>query len=288
MTKTLVGYIAEIFDYTSPLPQITEDIIISAKRLGVLVLDAEDLFERYQKHNWRIIGEQRNYVPEGTDDICYRLGSEFKKVDFFGNVTEISENEAQLLPWFVPLDRHFVKYIIPQMILEPNSSARARFNPRTFTEIWGWTKKKRTLLRQLKAGHIFCFEYNKDKYCFGRLMAKQACGHIAEFFNLVSPIPEITAEQLSNANRIAVALLDSDPLFDKRIEGNWRIIGICRNYIPSDVNNIFFYFGVGNNLNVIDFFDRTKHIPAAEARKFPPESPCGDLEIKRLLADKIK
>ncbi|MDE7231165.1 MAG: immunity 26/phosphotriesterase HocA family protein, partial [Oscillospiraceae bacterium] len=145
MTKSLVGYIAEIFDYTSPLPQITEDIIISAKRIDVLVLDTKNLFERNNKHSWRIIGDQRNYVPEDTNCINYRIGTELKKVDFFGNVTEISKEEAAALAPLVPLGDDEVKQNLAlklgkEYVPGKNSKKKPEL------EIWGWDKKPRTML----------------------------------------------------------------------------------------------------------------------------------------------
>lgn len=291
MAKMLVGYIAEIFDYTSPLPQITEDIIRSAKRIDVLVLDTVNLFERNKKHTWRIIGNDHDYKdpdPESVSEICYRIGTELRKVDFFGNISEISEKESNAIPSLIPLNEDEVKEKIAPKIGKTFTRKTARKKPKAEIEIWGWDKKPRTMLRYLDPGQIFCFQFDENKYCFGRLMTHCAVGHIAEFFDFISSLPEITAERIKKSKRTEIAILDSYSLFDRKTEGEWRIIGICNNYIPTDVENIIFYFGVGDVLTLIDFFYRMKSVPKDEAMKFPPQSPFGDYLIKKLLADKIK
>ena len=287
MTKTLVGYIAEIFDYTSPLPQITEDIIISAKRLDVLVLDTENLFERNKNHNWRIIGDQKDYVPEGTDGIIYRIGTENKKIDFFGSVTEISAEAAAALDPLVPLGDDKAKQILaPKLGKEYVPGKPLKKKPEL--EIWGWDKKPRTMLRYLDAGQIFCFKFDEDKYCFGRLMTKSGVGHIAEIFDYTSSLPEINADKLNSAKRISVQILDSYSLFDRKTEGDWRIIGAHGNYIPTNVENIVFYYGIGSGTRLTDFFDHETPVSVEEAKKYPPLSPYGDYRIKKMIADKIK
>lgn len=287
MTKTLVGYIVEIFDYTSPLPQITGDIVITAKRLEVLVLNTENLFERNKKHNWRIIGDQIDYIPEDTDGINYRIGTENKKVDFFGNVTEISTEEAAALSPLVPLGDDEAKQILaPKLRKEYIPGKPSKKKPEL--EIWGWDKKPRTMLRYLDSGQIFCFKFDEDKYCFGRLMTKASVGHIAEIFDYTSSLPEIDADTLNSSKRISVQILDNYSLFDRKTEGDWRIIGACGNYIPANVENVIFYYGIGNDTRLTDFFNHETPVSEEEAKKYPPLSPHGDYLIKKEIADKIK
>lgn len=284
MAKTLVGHIAEIFGYTSSLPEISDDLLLSAKRIGVFVLDTENLFMRNRKHNFRIIGDQRNYSPEDVDNIDFRLGSENKKVDFFGNVTEISKEEANKLPLFFPMGEDELKAAIAPIIGVDIVPAKAKKKRREL-EIWGWDKKPRTMLRALEAGQIFCFKYDEKKFCFGRLMTKYCVGHIAEFFDYTSEIPTISAVDLLNCRRVSVQIIDSYSLFDRKNEGEWRIIGMCGNYIPSGVENIKFYMGIGSDMRIVDFFDReTKASPEA-AKKYPPLSPKGDHQIKTDLSE---
>lgn len=287
MAKTLAGYIAEFLDCTSSLPEIDSETIRNAKRIDVQILDTVNLFERNKDHSWRIIGDHRDYVPEHTNNINYRIGSENKKVDFFGKVTEISADEASALPQLVPLGDNEIKMALASKIGKEYVPGKpAKKKPEL--EIWGWNKKPRTMLRYLDAGQIFCFKFSENKYCFGRLMTKCCVGHIAEIFDYTSSVPEITADIIAECKRISVQILDSYSLFDRKTEGEWQVIGACGNYIPSDVENIIFYFGIGSGTQLIDFFDHKTKISVNEAKKFPPLSPCGDYEIKKDIAEKIK
>lgn len=287
MAKTLRGHIAEIFSYTSPLPEISENMILSVNRIGVFVLDTKNLFMRNKKHNFRIIGDQRNYSPKDADDIEFRLGTVNKKVDLFGNVSEISQEEADKLPPFSPMDEDELKAAIAPVIGKEFIPAKSK-KEKPDLEIWGWDKKPRTMLRYLEAGQIFCFKFDESKYCFGRLMTKCCVGHIAEFFDHTSSVPEINAEILSKCKRVSVQIIDSYGLFDKKSEGEWRIIGICGNYIPSEIEDIRFYMGVGNDMRIVDFFDHETKAFKEDSKKYPPLSPRGDYQIKTELSKIIK
>ncbi len=286
MTKALVGFIAEIFDHTSPLPEIDAETVLNAKRLDVVILDTINLFERNKAHTWRIIGDHRNYVPENVDGICYRIGTENKKVDFFGKVTEISDNEAKLLAPFIPLGDDEVKHILAPKIGKEYVPGKPKKKKPEF-EIWGWDKKPRTMLRYLDAGQIFCFKFDENTYCFGRLMTKASVGHIAEIFDYTASTPDISADDINSAKRISIQVLDSYSLFDRKSEGDWRIIGACGNYIPTDVENIIFYFGIGSGTQLVDFFHHTTPVAPEEAKKYPPLSPHGDYLIKMDIRDLI-
>lgn len=70
-----------------------------------------------------------------------------------------------------------------------------------FVKIWGWDKKKRTMLRFIKPGDIFCFQYDQSKYCFGRIISKIMTGHVAEIFDYMSTDPIINERILNNNHK---------------------------------------------------------------------------------------
>ena len=287
MTKTLVGFIAEIFDHTSSLPEIDADNIKNAKRLSVQILDTKYLFELNKEHNWRIIGDQRNYVPENVDNIAYRLGAENKKVDFFGKITEINSEEADALPLFVPLRNEDIKRVTAPLIGKEYIPGKPEKKKPDF-EIWGWDKKPRTLLRYIDAGQIFCFKLEDNKFCFGRIMTYNNIGHIAEFFDYCSDTPDITKEIIESSKRVAVEIISSYTLFDRKSEGEWRIIGNCGNYIPTDVENIIYFYGLGSGTRITDFFGHETFVSIQEAKKYPPLFSKGDYQIKADIINKLK
>lgn len=151
-------------------------------------------------------------------------------------------------------------------------------------KIWGWNKKERTMIRFIKNGDIFCFKMDENAYCFGRIIAKVDFGHLAEIFDYVSEEPDITIERLEKVSRImAPIVLDSYSLFDKRLVGEWRIIGHQEDYIDPDFNNIYLTFGIGNDWKKIDLYGNITEISADEHLKYIPASPLGDYLIKSMI-----
>lgn len=100
------------------------------------------------------------------------------------------------------------------------------------------------MIRFIKTGDIFCFLNEKNTYCFGRILSKVSIGNVVEILDFVSPTPEIKVNEIEQSNRlIELVILDSYTLFDRKIEGDWRIIGRHINYIPTDFENTFFTYG---------------------------------------------
>lgn len=156
-------------------------------------------------------------------------------------------------------------------------------------KIWGWDKKKRTMLRFIKSGDIFCFPYDESKYCFGRIISKIMTGHVAEIFDYMSTDPIINERILNNSNRLMqVVILDSYSLFDRKSEGDWRIIGHEDNYVPQNVEDIYFTYGVALSCKRMDIFsENIIPIEESEKSKYIEISPNGDIDVKRLVTEKI-
>jgi len=158
----------------------------------------------------------------------------------------------------------------------------------TKIKIWGWDKKPRTMLRFIKPGDIFCFQFNEQTYCFGRIIAKIMTGHVAEIFDYISSEPHINEQGIEQSSRlIDLLILDSYGLFDRKIEGEWRIIGHQEEYIPKDVDNVYFTFGIDRWCKIIDIWGNEKSISASERSYYPVLSPRGDWYIKEIVISKI-
>lgn len=151
-------------------------------------------------------------------------------------------------------------------------------------KLWGWDKKPRTMLRFVKPGDIFCFRLDKERYCFGRIISKIVTGHVAELFDFISDSPEITEINMSE-RAIPPIVIDTYSLFDKKIEegSDWRIIGHQNNYIPDNVDGVFFVYGVENSCKKVDVFDNESSISEKDAENYPRLTPHGDYQIKSLL-----
>lgn len=157
-------------------------------------------------------------------------------------------------------------------------------------KIWEWDKKPRTMLRYINMGDIFCFKFDDYTYCFGRIMAKVQF-HIAEIFDYVSNEPVITEVDICNAGRFMVIPLDTYSLFDRKSERarkpDWRIIGHQENYIPENVEGIYFAWGIGMGRRKSDVFGNTVPISEDEWRALPKLSPQGEYRVRQIIEEEL-
>lgn len=157
-------------------------------------------------------------------------------------------------------------------------------------KFWGWDKKPRTMLRFVKPGDIFCFKLDDGKYGFGRIISKILTGHVAELFDFISSMPVVTEQDMIISERIIDPfVIDTYSLFDRKIEpgSDWRVIGHQNNFTPTNIENIYFSYGVGNSCKKEDIFGNTYSISEEEAWSLPRLSPKGDYDVKLLLKDII-
>lgn len=156
-------------------------------------------------------------------------------------------------------------------------------------KLWRWEEKPRTMLRYVKPGNIFCFRYNEQRYGFGRIIAKAIAGHIAEIFDYTSADPVIGEEEIVNSSRmLRPVVIDTYRVFDRKREGDWRIIGYQKDYRPSDVDGIYFTYGVGGNCKITDVYGNEFFIDESEAERYPLLAPLADRGIKNLIRSERK
>ncbi|PIT58019.1 phosphotriesterase [Snodgrassella alvi] len=143
------------------------------------------------------------------------------------------------------------------------------------------------MLRFIKAGDIFCFKLDEQRYCFGRIIIKIFIGHVAELFDNISNSPDISEAEIKQARRlIEPVILDSYSLFDRKSEGEWRIIGHQQNYVPTDMNGVYFTYGEEPWCKKMDIWENEIPISGKEAESLPRVAPLGDYNIrKELLKD---
>ncbi|WP_420917861.1 phosphotriesterase [Pseudomonas syringae] len=137
-------------------------------------------------------------------------------------------------------------------------------------------KNPKTLLRNIKSGDIFCFSVN-GKYRIGRIMTQNSLGHVAEIFDQVLDTPDVS--KLVSMKRLGrPVILDSYGLFDRKIEGDWRIVAHHEDYIPHD-EPVRFTSGIASGCKKIDIFDNEEAIAESEAKKLPDYSPMGEDDV---------
>lgn len=155
-------------------------------------------------------------------------------------------------------------------------------------EIWGWDKKVRTMLRFIKQGDIFCFEFKEKNYCFGRIIVKVTTGHLAEILDCVSDKPFIDINSIEKAQRIGEpVILDSYGLFDRKAEGEWRIVGHQEDYKPQDFYDIFMTFGIGDDWKRCDLYGNVTKITKEEHFRYILISPKGNNQVEELVQNHI-
>lgn len=138
-------------------------------------------------------------------------------------------------------------------------------------KLWDWEKKERTQMRYLKRGDIFCFTYDKQNYCFGRIIEsvpKEYC--IVEVFDHISDKPEIDEQTVLNAKRFVSPFnVESKFTFQDKLRGDWRIIGHQDDFMPEDYDEIYITtsdeFG---HLAKMDFHGNIERIPKEDRDKY--------------------
>ncbi|MCE0559024.1 Imm26 family immunity protein [Motilimonas sp. E26] len=162
-------------------------------------------------------------------------------------------------------------------------------------KIWGWDKKPRTMLRYIKPGDIFCFELkeetfalnlNRKVYGFGRIMTKMSLGHSAEIFDFFSTTPELKNDFELDCSRLMPPLiLDSYSLFDRKIIGDWRIIGRQEDYLHSGDEDVYFLWGSKGLEKKTSLYGESSEATEEEVKKYPYKIAWDDLFITKMIPD---
>lgn len=152
-------------------------------------------------------------------------------------------------------------------------------------KFWGWNKKPRTMLRYLKTGDIFCFQISDGKFGFGKIVSKVSVGHSAEIFDYFSHSPDDYDIAAFNSDLKSMpVILDSYSLFDKKISGEWRIIGHEEGGKVKQFENIYFVYGSSGERKKVDMYGNTTEIADKASESYPPYMPKNDYHIKNMLS----
>lgn len=145
--------------------------------------------------------------------------------------------------------------------------------------VFGWDNKFRTRMKSIKVGDIFFFALSEQGYVAGRVMTKNSLGHVVEVFDGVVEHPLV--KELSFKRRGHPIIIDSYSLFDRKAEGDWRIVAHEIGYEPSRDEVIRFVYGVGSDRKLVDVFDNESQLGGDEGG-YPLYSPMGDEDVKEL------
>ncbi|MBT0568172.1 Imm26 family immunity protein [Williamsia sp. CHRR-6] len=143
---------------------------------------------------------------------------------------------------------------------------------------YSWEKKKRTMLRFIKPGDFFCFLLPSGKFGCGRVISKVSVGHSAEFYP--SPLDEpVLWENWANSGVSFYDVLDSYSLFDRRLEGDWRIVGSADIEEKKVYREVFFVYGSSGGRYKVNLMGQECECSEEEYRALPPYRPAGNANI---------
>jgi hypothetical protein len=140
------------------------------------------------------------------------------------------------------------------------------------------------MLRYIKPGDIFMFAIDAGRFGIGRVISTVSLGHVVEFFEPVLERPTVDGLDFKGLKRRgSPVVLDSYSLFDKKLEGDWRIVAHQEGFEPQDVEHVYFTYGAGSMRKKVDAFGKTTDISASDAANLPLYSPSGDKHVKQNL-----
>ncbi|MFG0269518.1 Imm26 family immunity protein [Pseudomonas sp. LTR0] len=149
----------------------------------------------------------------------------------------------------------------------------------TSLKVYEWEERIKTSYKKIKSGDIFCFALGSKKYGVGRIMTPNSLGHVVEIFDKVLSVPvvdSVSFERLGDP-----VILDSYSLFDRKAEGDWRIVAYESDYRPSNQESVRYVYGVADNVRLVDIFDNETSLTGSK-RDYPSYSPMGDKDVKEM------
>ncbi|WP_371914952.1 phosphotriesterase [Pseudomonas sp. NFACC02] len=108
-------------------------------------------------------------------------------------------------------------------------------------------------------------------------MTRNNLEHVTEIFDMICESPNLAHLKFKRKGRPVI--LDSYGLFDRKIEGDWRIVAHQEGYNPPVNESIYFTLGIGGSCKRVDIFDNEEAISESEAKKLPDYSPFGEQDV---------
>lgn len=137
---------------------------------------------------------------------------------------------------------------------------------------------------KLGIGDVFSIKINEKEYAYGRVLSKVSIGHCIEIFDCTGSSPDCYSKIDFNKRLMPPQIIDSHSIFWLRDEGEWELlVKGDENFKPSDIEGIRFSYGDQSNAVLVDVEGNRTEADAEELKKYPPYSPKGDIQIKRII-----
>lgn len=148
---------------------------------------------------------------------------------------------------------------------------------------------KRTKRQKAKPGDIFAFKLDNERFGFGRIVSMVSIGSIAEIFDYFSTQPIFDYSRLGKW-LIPPIPIDNFLLIEKKLEGDWRIIGHTADFVPGpEFDSLRYVYGtMPNMMKAVDIYGQIQEIDAISAEKLPKYSPSRDFQVKKLIENHLK
>lgn len=149
----------------------------------------------------------------------------------------------------------------------------------------GRAKKRRTMLRFIRPGDVFCFTRNDGLYHFGQIISKNSTGHFAQIFETRRRDASLSLVELQKAIPLLKPVaLDSYSLFDRKSDqdGDWRIIGRHEPVHTTGLEQYFFVYGIHGNWSKVNATNSVRCAATeVEALALPSYFPLNNFKVWR-------
>lgn len=142
-----------------------------------------------------------------------------------------------------------------------------------------WVDRKRTMLKKIMPGDYFCFELpGLIGFGCGRILAKVSLGHSAAFFSGVLAQPFFSTDWVGEVSFFDI--VDSYSLFDRKKEGDWRIVaGSDISEESFDFCSAWFGYGTLGDRQKVNLAGKKLPCSEEEYRLLPAYRPAGNKVI---------
>jgi len=127
-------------------------------------------------------------------------------------------------------------------------------------------------------GDFFCFELEAGGFGCGRILAKVSLGHSVEIFSGVENSPDYTPAWLKKGVAF-YDIVDSYSLFDKKKEGDWRVVASGNLDSDFDFDAAFFGYGTRGDRQKVNLAGTRSPCDEEVYLTLPPYRPAGNKSI---------
>lgn len=137
---------------------------------------------------------------------------------------------------------------------------------------------------KLGIGDIFSIKLGNKEYAYGRALSKVSIGHCIEIFEYIGSSLDCYKKVDFDQRLMTPQIIDSHSIFWLRDEGEWELlVKGDESFRPSNIKSVRFSYGDKSNPVLVDVEGNRLEGNVEELKKYPPYSPKGDIQIRRII-----